>query len=254
MTVSAPARHAGCLVRRLRRRAGRRTRRSSASPCSAATPPRRPARSRLSLTIIGHVAPGAAVRRNGARPGDGIWVTGTIGDGALGLLRPRRANWPTRPASSPTATACRSPRLGLRARRHRLGRRWMCPTGWCRTSAICAAPAGWRPRSMRRLVPLLAAARAARPDWLAAVPDRRRRLRAAAGGAAGARGRAARGGRARPASRSRRIGRFRRRPRRCACWPRTGAACASPAAAGAISDARRVAAVRDEPSPAPRSC
>jgi len=39
----------------------------------------------LSLTAIGHVAPGAAVRRNGAAPGDGVWVTGTIGDGALGL-------------------------------------------------------------------------------------------------------------------------------------------------------------------------
>lgn len=39
----------------------------------------------LSLTIIGHVAPGQAVRRIGARAGDGIWVTGTIGDGALGL-------------------------------------------------------------------------------------------------------------------------------------------------------------------------
>jgi len=39
----------------------------------------------LSLTIIGHVAPGAALRRSGARPGDEIWVTGTIGDGALGL-------------------------------------------------------------------------------------------------------------------------------------------------------------------------
>lgn len=39
----------------------------------------------LSLTIIGHVAAGAAVRRNGARAGDDIWVTGTIGDGALGL-------------------------------------------------------------------------------------------------------------------------------------------------------------------------
>jgi thiamine-monophosphate kinase len=39
----------------------------------------------LSLTIIGHVAPGQAVHRWGARPGDGIWVTGTIGDGALGL-------------------------------------------------------------------------------------------------------------------------------------------------------------------------
>jgi thiamine-monophosphate kinase len=39
----------------------------------------------LSLTILGHVAPGQAVRRTGAQPGDGIWVTGTIGDGALGL-------------------------------------------------------------------------------------------------------------------------------------------------------------------------
>ena len=40
----------------------------------------------LSLTIIGHAAPGMAVHRFGANAGDGIWVTGTIGDGALGLL------------------------------------------------------------------------------------------------------------------------------------------------------------------------
>ncbi len=40
----------------------------------------------LSLTIMGSVAPGQALRRNGARAGDGIWVSGTIGDGALGLL------------------------------------------------------------------------------------------------------------------------------------------------------------------------
>jgi thiamine-monophosphate kinase len=40
----------------------------------------------LSATIIGHVAPGCALRRNGARAGDELWVTGTIGDGALGLL------------------------------------------------------------------------------------------------------------------------------------------------------------------------
>ncbi|HQT77059.1 MAG: thiamine-phosphate kinase [Rhodospirillales bacterium 20-64-7] len=39
----------------------------------------------LSLTIIGHVAPGTAVHRSGAQAGDGVWVTGTIGDGALGL-------------------------------------------------------------------------------------------------------------------------------------------------------------------------
>ncbi len=39
----------------------------------------------LSATLLGHVAPGAALSRNGARAGDGIWVTGTIGDAALGL-------------------------------------------------------------------------------------------------------------------------------------------------------------------------
>ena len=40
----------------------------------------------LSLTAIGHVAPGRALRRLGAAAGDEVWVTGTIGDGALGLL------------------------------------------------------------------------------------------------------------------------------------------------------------------------
>jgi thiamine-monophosphate kinase len=39
----------------------------------------------LSLTIIGTVEPGSAVRRIGAQPGDEVWVTGTIGDGTLGL-------------------------------------------------------------------------------------------------------------------------------------------------------------------------
>jgi thiamine-monophosphate kinase len=39
----------------------------------------------FAATLIGHVAPGAALRRNGARAGDEIWVTGTIGDAALGL-------------------------------------------------------------------------------------------------------------------------------------------------------------------------
>ena len=39
----------------------------------------------LSLTILGTVAPGAALRRGGACPGDMLWVSGTLGDGALGL-------------------------------------------------------------------------------------------------------------------------------------------------------------------------
>ncbi len=40
----------------------------------------------LSLTVLGTVMPGQALRRSGARAGDGLWVSGTIGDGALGLL------------------------------------------------------------------------------------------------------------------------------------------------------------------------
>jgi thiamine-monophosphate kinase len=39
----------------------------------------------LSLTILGTADDGAAIPRGGARPGDGIWVSGTIGDAALGL-------------------------------------------------------------------------------------------------------------------------------------------------------------------------
>ncbi len=39
----------------------------------------------LSLTALGLVPAGQALRRSGARPGDRLWVSGTIGDGALGL-------------------------------------------------------------------------------------------------------------------------------------------------------------------------
>jgi thiamine-monophosphate kinase len=39
----------------------------------------------LSLTAIGEVAAGAEIRRSGARAGDEIWVSGTIGDACLGL-------------------------------------------------------------------------------------------------------------------------------------------------------------------------
>lgn len=39
----------------------------------------------IAVTVFGTVDPALAMRRGGARPGDDIWVSGTIGDGAAGL-------------------------------------------------------------------------------------------------------------------------------------------------------------------------
>ena len=48
-------------------------------------------RGRLTVTIqiAGYVPPGEALERRGARPGDEIWVSGTPGDAAIGLLLAR---------------------------------------------------------------------------------------------------------------------------------------------------------------------
>lgn len=43
----------------------------------------------ISITAFGKVARGKGLRRDGARAGDELWVSGTIGDAALGLLAAR---------------------------------------------------------------------------------------------------------------------------------------------------------------------
>ncbi len=50
----------------------------------------------ISVTAHGLVAPGRALRREGAQAGDDLWVTGTLGDaaGALALLLPRASVLP----------------------------------------------------------------------------------------------------------------------------------------------------------------
>ncbi len=66
----------------------------------------------LSATLLGHVAPGKALRRAGAQPGDEIWVTGTIGDGALGL-RALRGDCPDPGSLLAGRYRLPQPRLGL---------------------------------------------------------------------------------------------------------------------------------------------
>jgi thiamine-monophosphate kinase len=43
----------------------------------------------ITITAFGRVPPGRGLTRAGARAGDRLWVSGTIGDGALGLLAAR---------------------------------------------------------------------------------------------------------------------------------------------------------------------
>jgi thiamine-monophosphate kinase len=70
----------------------------------------------LTLTAIGEVAAGAEIRRKGARPGDRVWVSGTIGDAFLGL-KVLRGEYPDIPAADRAALVARfqlpEPRTGL---------------------------------------------------------------------------------------------------------------------------------------------
>ena len=100
-------------TRGLRRsRAGSaRMRSTSVVRCSAAIPSARPGRSRSRSRSFGAVPHGKMVRRAGARPGDRVVVTGTIGDAALGLLLRRDAG--RRRALGPCPRPAGSPRCAL---------------------------------------------------------------------------------------------------------------------------------------------
>ncbi len=118
----------------------------------------------LSLTCIGHVAPGAAVRRAGARVGDELWVTGTIGDGALGLAAVQG-----RIADPEGFLADRyrlpQPRLGL-ARPGLVRAAMDVSDGLVQDAGHLARVAGLGVEIEAAAVPLSGAARGAGPEWL----------------------------------------------------------------------------------------
>ncbi len=70
----------------------------------------------LTLTAFGRVGKGRAILRSGAQAGDVVWVSGTIGDSALGL-RAARDGWPQLAPEQVTFLADRyrlpRPRVGL---------------------------------------------------------------------------------------------------------------------------------------------
>ena len=119
----------------------------------------------LTATLLGHIAPGQALRRVGARLGDALWVTGTIGDGALGL-RALRGELPDPDGFLAGRYRLPQPRLGLAL--YGVAHAGMdVSDGLLQDSGHLARAAGLGVEIDAALVPLSFAARAAGPDWLA---------------------------------------------------------------------------------------
>ena len=110
----------------------------------------------VTVQIMGHVPRGTALRRSGARAGDLLAVTGTLGDAGAGLAfatAPPEAKTPaTQPWNSFNASSTRRPEWSsvwpLAASRRR---RWTCPMDWsgtCRNSRRRAASPRMSPWSV----------------------------------------------------------------------------------------------------------
>lgn len=72
----------------------------------------------ISVTILGEVERGRALRRSGAKAGDDIWVSGTVGDAALALAHLKRGI-----SLAPHDVAALLPRLHIPTPRVKLGQK-----------------------------------------------------------------------------------------------------------------------------------
>jgi thiamine-monophosphate kinase len=73
------------------------------------------------ITIFGEIAPGRALRRDAARPGDDVWISGTLGDARLALAH-YLSELGDDTALDAATLALAAPRLHLPAPRVALGR------------------------------------------------------------------------------------------------------------------------------------
>ncbi|HVB68620.1 MAG TPA: thiamine-phosphate kinase [Acetobacteraceae bacterium] len=118
----------------------------------------------LSLTALGHVAPDGMIRRAGAQAGDGVFVTGTIGDGALGLLA---AQGRIADPSGHLRDRYRLPQPRIGLLRPGLAAAGMdVSDGLVQDLGHLCRAAGLAATIEAALVPLSPAARAAGPNWL----------------------------------------------------------------------------------------
>ncbi|GAN53426.1 thiamine-phosphate kinase [Tanticharoenia sakaeratensis] len=120
----------------------------------------------LSLTILGDVPAGAALRRSGARPGDSVWASGTIGDAALGLLA-RQGKLPDPDGMLRDRYLLPHPRMGLGLAVRDIAHAAMdISDGLVQDAGHLARASNVRITIDADCVPSSAAARAAGGDWL----------------------------------------------------------------------------------------
>ena len=89
----------------------------------------------ISITLIGSVTPGRAIFRSGARVGDDLYVTGTLGDSLAGFKLLRHAHRRAKTPSLPTRQRALLIRRHLRPTARIAEGQWLSIHGWA-TAAI----------------------------------------------------------------------------------------------------------------------